>query len=267
MGASEVQFAAVQELPLDLLPRLQTDGRRQGQPPLFHARHQPPPDRRRFRLGGPVQLRPGGCIAVEEGSRPNGLRQLSGAQRAVGLCKLARAAWRADDRAVRRTDQLVHRRLRRRRRLRALAHASPGRADSENRLKELCNSFGIKCLCVDHFCGTEAIHRLAIATFNLCVRLQQRLGAVGAVRTQHPESAALWPGGGVEPDPGQTHLEAGSVWRSGSSLVVGDPLQTHRAAQLLCSQTAPSMKPKTHTVYPCTTESFRSVSQQSAILP
>ncbi|HKI80575.1 MAG TPA: hypothetical protein VKA04_02935, partial [Pseudodesulfovibrio sp.] len=36
--------------------------------------------------------------------------------------------------------------------------------------------FGIKRLCVDNFWGTEAMHHLAIAAYNLCVLLQQRLG-------------------------------------------------------------------------------------------
>ena len=51
-----------------------------------------------------------------------------------------------------------------------------GRADLENRIKELGDQFGIKRLCVDHFWGTEAMHHLAIAAYNLCVLLQRRLG-------------------------------------------------------------------------------------------
>jgi hypothetical protein len=51
-----------------------------------------------------------------------------------------------------------------------------GRADLENRIKELGEQFGIKRLCVDHFWGTEALHHLAIAAYNLCVLLQRRLG-------------------------------------------------------------------------------------------
>jgi len=51
-----------------------------------------------------------------------------------------------------------------------------GRADLENRIKELGGRFGIKRLCVDSFWGTEALHHLAIAAYNLCVLLQRRLG-------------------------------------------------------------------------------------------
>ena len=45
-----------------------------------------------------------------------------------------------------------------------------------NRIKELGGQFGIKRLCVDNFWGTEALHHLAIAAYNLCVLLQRRLG-------------------------------------------------------------------------------------------
>ncbi len=51
-----------------------------------------------------------------------------------------------------------------------------GRADIENRIKELGQQFGIKRLCVENFCGTEAMHHLAIAAYNLCALLQRRLG-------------------------------------------------------------------------------------------
>ena len=51
-----------------------------------------------------------------------------------------------------------------------------GRADLENRIKELGEQFGIKRLCVHSFWGTEALHHLAIAAYNLCVLLQRRLG-------------------------------------------------------------------------------------------
>ena len=51
-----------------------------------------------------------------------------------------------------------------------------GRADIENRIKELGDQFGIKRLCVENFWGTEALHHLAIAAYNLCVLLLRRLG-------------------------------------------------------------------------------------------
>jgi hypothetical protein len=51
-----------------------------------------------------------------------------------------------------------------------------GRADVENRIKELGEQFGIKRLTVQNFWGTEAMHHLAIAAYNLCVLLQRKLG-------------------------------------------------------------------------------------------
>ena len=57
-----------------------------------------------------------------------------------------------------------------------------GRADLENRIKELGDQFGIKRLCVDQFWGTEAMHHLAIAAYNLCVLLQRRLGQLEVCR-------------------------------------------------------------------------------------
>ena len=51
-----------------------------------------------------------------------------------------------------------------------------GRADVENRIKELGEQFGIKRLTVRNFWGTEAMHHLAIAAYNLCLLLQRKLG-------------------------------------------------------------------------------------------
>ncbi len=51
-----------------------------------------------------------------------------------------------------------------------------GRADSENRIRELGQQFGIKRLCCQSFWGTEAMHHLAITAYNLCVLLQRHLG-------------------------------------------------------------------------------------------
>jgi hypothetical protein len=51
-----------------------------------------------------------------------------------------------------------------------------GRADIENRIKELGEQFGIKRLACENFWATEAVHHLAIAAYNLCVLLQRRLG-------------------------------------------------------------------------------------------
>lgn len=51
-----------------------------------------------------------------------------------------------------------------------------GRADSENRLKELGRQFGVRGLCCKSFWATEAAHLLAILAHNLCVSLQRELG-------------------------------------------------------------------------------------------
>jgi hypothetical protein len=72
-----------------------------------------------------------------------------------------------------------------------------GRADLENRIKELGDQFGIKRLCVDNFWGTEAMHHLAIAAYNLCVLLQRRLGQLekcelNTLRWRLFSRAAVW---------------------------------------------------------------------------
>jgi Transposase DDE domain group 1 len=51
-----------------------------------------------------------------------------------------------------------------------------GRADIENRIKELGIQFGLKGLCCRSFWATEAACHLAICAYNLCVSLQRRLG-------------------------------------------------------------------------------------------
>lgn len=50
-----------------------------------------------------------------------------------------------------------------------------GRADIENRIKELGSQFGLKGLCCRSFWATEAACHLAICAYNLCVSLQRRL--------------------------------------------------------------------------------------------
>jgi hypothetical protein len=72
-----------------------------------------------------------------------------------------------------------------------------GRADIENRIRELGEQFGIKRLCVDNFWGTEALHHLAIAAYNLCVLLQRRLGQLekcelNTLRWRLFRRAAVW---------------------------------------------------------------------------
>ena len=51
-----------------------------------------------------------------------------------------------------------------------------GRADIENRIKELGTQFGLKGLCCRSFWATEAACHLAICAYNLCVGLQRWLG-------------------------------------------------------------------------------------------
>ena len=72
-----------------------------------------------------------------------------------------------------------------------------GRADLENRLKELGDQFGIKRLCVSSFWGTEALHHLAILAYNLCVLLQRKLGQLelcqlNTLRWRLFSRAAVW---------------------------------------------------------------------------
>ena len=79
-----------------------------------------------------------------------------------------------------------------------------GRADFENRIKELGGQFGIKRLCVENFWGTEAMHHLAIAAYNLCVLLQRRLGQLekcelNTLRWRLFGRAAVWSRAGANP--------------------------------------------------------------------
>jgi DNA-directed RNA polymerase subunit N (RpoN/RPB10) len=72
-----------------------------------------------------------------------------------------------------------------------------GRAEIENRLKELGEQFGIKRLCCRGFWATEALHHLAIAAYNLCVLLQRRLGQLAkceltTLRWRLFARAAVW---------------------------------------------------------------------------
>jgi hypothetical protein len=72
-----------------------------------------------------------------------------------------------------------------------------GRADVENRIKELGKQFGIRGLCCRDFWATEALHHLAICAYNLCVLLQRRLGQIercelGTLRWRLFARAAVW---------------------------------------------------------------------------
>ena len=61
-----------------------------------------------------------------------------------------------------------------------------GRADIENRIKELGDQFGVKRLTCAGFWATEALHHMAITAYNLCVLLQRRLG-----QTEHCQLQTL----------------------------------------------------------------------------
>jgi hypothetical protein len=72
-----------------------------------------------------------------------------------------------------------------------------GRAEIENRIRELGEQFGIKRLCCQSFWATEALHHLAIAAYNLCVLLQRRLGQLAkcelnTLRQRLFARAAVW---------------------------------------------------------------------------
>jgi hypothetical protein len=72
-----------------------------------------------------------------------------------------------------------------------------GRADIENRIRELGEQFGIKGLTAQNFWATEAMHHLAIAAYNLCVLLQRKLGQLekcelNTLRWRLFSRAAVW---------------------------------------------------------------------------
>jgi DNA-directed RNA polymerase subunit N (RpoN/RPB10) len=59
-----------------------------------------------------------------------------------------------------------------------------GRAEIENRIKELAHQFGLKSFCCRKFWATEAACQLAIAAYNLCVLFQRHLGQTHKVELQ-----------------------------------------------------------------------------------
>ena len=59
-----------------------------------------------------------------------------------------------------------------------------GRAESENRLKELGSQFGIKGFCCQTFGATQAVCQLAIWAYNLCVLFQRELGLLEKIQLQ-----------------------------------------------------------------------------------
>lgn len=109
-----------------------------------------------------------------------------------------------------------------------------GRAEIENRIRELGEQFGIKRLRCQSFWATEALHHLAIAAYNLCVLLQRRLGQLekcelNTLRWRLFARAAVW----------------SRARRACSSLVATNPAQTDRpptAMQLKVCKPDP-MKP------------------------
>jgi DNA-directed RNA polymerase subunit N (RpoN/RPB10) len=56
-----------------------------------------------------------------------------------------------------------------------------GRADVENRIKELAGQYGLKSFCCRSFWGTEAACHLALLAYNLCVLFQRELGLLERV--------------------------------------------------------------------------------------
>jgi hypothetical protein len=58
----------------------------------------------------------------------------------------------------------------------AIWHRYDGRAEIENRIKELGDQFGVKGFCCQKFWATQAVCQLAIWAYNLCVLLQRELG-------------------------------------------------------------------------------------------
>jgi hypothetical protein len=79
-----------------------------------------------------------------------------------------------------------------------------GRADVENRIRELGEQFGIKGLTSRSFWATEAMHHLAIVAYNLCVLLQRRLGQLercelNTLRWRLFARAAVWSRRGGKP--------------------------------------------------------------------
>jgi hypothetical protein len=59
-----------------------------------------------------------------------------------------------------------------------------GRAESENRIRELGSQFGVRGLCCRKFWATEAACQLAIWAYNLCVLLQREMGRRKKVQLQ-----------------------------------------------------------------------------------
>lgn len=79
-----------------------------------------------------------------------------------------------------------------------------GRADIENRIKELGDQFGINRLAARSFWATEAMHHLVITAYNLCVLLQRKLGQVekcelNTLRWRLFSHAAVWSRKGGKP--------------------------------------------------------------------
>lgn len=116
-----------------------------------------------------------------------------------------------------------------------------GRADLENRIKELGEQFGLKRLGVQKLLG----HRGAASSGHRGLQpvraVATAAGPAGEVRVEHAALAALWAGGCVEPGGWQTDAQIGRAWPGQPQLVAGNAGQTHRPAQLPCSCLAPSL--------------------------
>jgi len=116
-----------------------------------------------------------------------------------------------------------------------------GRAEIENRIRELGQQFGIKRLCCQSFWATEALHHLAIAAYNLCVLLQRRLGQLAkcelnTLRWRLFGRAAVWSRARGKPTLRlAVHgAQARHWWRQILN-------ETHRSTQLPCSWNSASL--------------------------
>jgi hypothetical protein len=116
-----------------------------------------------------------------------------------------------------------------------------GRADIENRIKELGEQFGIKRLAVKNFWGTEAMHHLAIVAYNLCVLLQRKLGQLEKCELKTLRWRLFSWAGVVEQERRKTDAEAGDSWKGNQGMVAGNTGKAYRFTQLQFSWKSSSL--------------------------
>lgn len=111
-----------------------------------------------------------------------------------------------------------------------------GRADIENRIKELGTQFGLKGLCCRSFWATEAACHLAICAYNLCVGAPAPVRSAPARGADHPALAPVCLRGGLQPRQGPTHPQTRRRWPQGQTLVArSGPATCGSGTQLRCS--------------------------------